>query len=77
LIKFEDKRIKKNFYDFIKSRLEDFKLDLSNLYSITIDSKYDYSKNILLIDIILSIPDIHKPLDANLVQKLMIKLMNL
>ncbi|MGB9200012.1 hypothetical protein [Methanobacterium sp.] len=68
LIKFEDKSINKDFYDFIKGRLDDFKLDLNDPYSITIDSKYDDSKNIILIDIVLSILDTHKPSDAHLVQ---------
>lgn len=68
LIKFEDKGIKKDFYEFIKDWLEDFKLDIIKEYSITIDSECDYSTDILLIEIVLSIPDLHKPLDLDLEQ---------
>ncbi len=68
LIKFEDKVIKKDFYDFIKDRLENFKLEITDKYSITIDSEYDYPGNLLLIDIVLSIPDTHKPLDEDIEQ---------
>jgi hypothetical protein len=68
LIKFEDKGITKDFHDFIKGQLEEFKQDLDNPYTITIDSKYDYNKKILLIDIVLSIHDTHKPLHTHLVQ---------
>lgn len=68
LIRFEDKGINKDCYDFINERLEDFKLNSSNRYSITIDSKYDCSTYILSIQIVLSIPNNHKPLDAELEQ---------
>ena len=67
LIKFEDKGIKKDFYVFIKDRLEDFKLDIIKEYSITINSD-DYSEELLLIEIILSIQDLHKPLNLDLEQ---------
>ena len=62
------KELSKEFYEFIKDRLEDFKLDIINEYSITIDSECDYSTDILLIEIFLSIPDLHKPLDLDLEQ---------
>ncbi len=69
LLKFEDVRINKDFYDFIKDRLDNFKLEINHNYSITtIDSEYDTFRKILLIKIILSIPDIHKPLDEDLEQ---------
>ena len=69
LLRFEDKGITKDFYDFIKDRLDSFKLEINHKYSITtIDSKYDESKKLLLVEFILSIPDIHKPLDVDLEQ---------
>ncbi len=69
LLKFEDIGINKDFYAFIKDRLDNFKLEINHNYSITtIDSEYDKFRKILLIKIILSIPDIHKPLDVDLEQ---------
>jgi hypothetical protein len=69
LLKFEDVGINKDFYDFIKDRLDNFKLEINKNYSITtIDSEYDKSEKILLIKIILSIPDVHIHLDNNLEQ---------
>jgi hypothetical protein len=66
LLKFEDKGINKDFYDYIKKRLEDFKMEDTHGHSITIDSKYDYTTDILLVGIVLSIPDIHKSMDEEL-----------
>lgn len=60
LLKFEDKGINKDCYHHIKERMEDFKLDNKSEYSITMDSEYDYSREVLLIEIILSIPDHNK-----------------
>lgn len=69
LLKFEDKEIKKAFYDFIKYRLDNFKLDVNKECPININSQCDHSKELLLIEIILSIPDlIHKPLDLDMEQ---------
>ena len=69
LFKFEDIGINKDFYVFIKDKLANFKVEINNNYSITvIDSEYDESKKLLLIEFILSIPDIYKPLDKNLEQ---------
>ena len=56
LLKLEDKGIKKDFNDLIKERLEDFKLEDSARYSLTITSDYDCTTDILSIQIILSIP---------------------
>lgn len=69
LFKFEDIGINRDFYVFIKDKLGNFKLEINNNYSITaIDSKYDESKKLLLIEFTLSIPDIYKPLTNNLEQ---------
>jgi hypothetical protein len=69
LLKFEDIGINKDFYAFIKDKLDNFKLEINHKYSITtIDSKYDESKKLLLVGFILSIPDHHKPLDVDLEQ---------
>ena len=68
LLKFEDKKINKDGYYSIKDRVEDFKLDNESEYSITMDSRYDYSREVLLIEIILSIPDRNKPSGVNLEQ---------
>jgi hypothetical protein len=37
-------------------------------YSVTLDSECDYSKELLLIEIVVSIPDLNKPLDVDLEQ---------
>lgn len=66
LLKFEDKGIKKDFYYYIKERLEDFKEEYIHEHSITIDSECNYTTDILLIEIVLSIPDIHKSMDEEL-----------
>jgi hypothetical protein len=68
LLKFSDSGINKEQYTFISERLEDFKLDIDSYYSITLDTKYEESKEILLIRIILSIPDIYKPKDMDIEQ---------
>ena len=69
LLKFEDIGINKDCYAFIKDRLDNFKLEINNNYSITvIDSKYDESEKLLLVEFVLSIPDHHKPLDVDLEQ---------
>ncbi len=68
LLKFEDNGIKKEFYDFIKDHLEDFRLDNIKGYSITIDTECDCTTNMLIIQIVLSIPDIHKSIDMELEQ---------
>lgn len=48
--------------------MEDFKSDITREYSITIDSDCDYLNKLLSIDIVLSIPDIHKPINMDLEQ---------
>ena len=69
LLKFEDIGINKDYYTFIKDKLDNFKLEINHNYSITvIDSKYDESKKLLLIEFILTIPDHHKPTDVDLEQ---------
>lgn len=57
LIKFEDKGINKDQYDFIKDRLQYFKLNINIKYPITLDFECDYSKKILFIQIFLSLSD--------------------
>ena len=59
------KELHKDFYDFIKDRLDNFNLLLDNEYSIIIDSQYDESKDIVSIEIILSISDLLKPKDVH------------
>ena len=68
LLRFIDSGLNKEQYAFISERLEDFKLDINSDYSITLDSKYDESKKLLIIRLILSIPDIYKPKDVDLEQ---------
>jgi hypothetical protein len=68
LLKFEDRGINKEQYSFVKDRLDNFKLILDSEYSITIDSNHDESKNILLIELILSISDLLKHKDIQLEQ---------
>jgi hypothetical protein len=68
LIKFEDKGINNEQYTFVKDRLDNFNLILDSEYSISIDSNYDESKNILSIGLILSISDLLKNRDIQLEQ---------
>ena len=58
LIKFEDRNVNKDFYNFIKDRLKNFHVKINNKYPINIDSECDYFEKVLFIQIILSIPDI-------------------
>lgn len=68
LLIFEDKGINKDLYNFIKDYLKDFNLNIDSEYSFTLDYNCDFSKDILFIEIVLSIPDLHKPLDVDLEQ---------
>lgn len=62
LIKFEDKDINRDFYDFFKDQLKNFHIKINNEYPINIDSECDYFEKLLHIQIILSIPEIPKKL---------------
>jgi hypothetical protein len=68
LLRFNDSGLNKEQYASISERLEDFKLDKDSEYSITLDTKYDESRKILLIRLILSIPDVYKPEDVDVEQ---------
>ena len=68
LLKFEDKGINKDLYNFIIVHLKDFKLNVDSEYSFTLNYSCGFSKDTLLIEIVLSIPDLHKPLDVDLEQ---------
>jgi hypothetical protein len=61
VIKFEDNKIDKKQYTFIKEQLEDYGSNIRAEYTITINLKYDEIKQILFIGLIISIPDIRKP----------------
>ena len=63
LIKFEDRDVNKDFYNFIKDRLKNFQVKINNKYPINIDSECDYFEKVLFIQIILSIPDIPNTLN--------------
>jgi hypothetical protein len=58
LLRFSDSGLNKEQYASISEQLEDFKLEVDSEYSITLDTKYDETKKILLIRLILSIPEI-------------------
>lgn len=58
LIKLEDKSIKKDFYYFIKDQLKNFKIKINSKYSIALNSKCDYSNEVISIQILLSLPDL-------------------
>ena len=68
LLKFEDKGINKDLYNFIIVHLKDFNLNIDSEYSFTLNYNCDFSKDILFIEIVLSIPNLHKPLDVDLEQ---------
>ncbi len=68
LLRFSDIGLNKEQYALISERLEDFKLEEGSKYSITLDTKYDESKKLLLIRLILSIPDIYKPEEMDVEQ---------
>jgi hypothetical protein len=68
LLRFEDNNVNQIQYSFIKDRLDNFNLLLDNEYSAIINSKYDESKDILYIELLLSISDLFKPKDLQLEQ---------
>lgn len=68
LLRFEDKGITKDFYDFIKDRLDNFNLLLDNEYSTIIESQYDESKDMVTIEIILTISYLLKPKNVHVEQ---------
>ena len=68
LLRFRDIGINKEQYYFIIKRLEDSNLNITNEYQTSFDTDYDESKKILLIMLILSIPDTHKPEDVDIEQ---------
>ena len=68
ILRFEDKGITTEQYAFLKDRLNNFSLIIDGEYSITLDTRYDESKKVLFIEIILSISDILKPKDFQLEQ---------
>ena len=68
LLRFRDIGINKEQYYFIIKKLENSNLNITNEYSTSFDTDYDESKKILLIRLILSIPDIHKPEDVDIEQ---------
>ena len=68
LLRFSDTGLNKEKYASISEFLEYFKLNMNSECSLTLDTKYDEYKELLLIRLILSIPDIHKPDDMNLEQ---------
>lgn len=68
LLRFEDMKINREQYVFLKDRLDNFDLIIDSEYSIKIDSTFDEYKKILIIEIILSISDLLKPKDVQLDQ---------
>jgi hypothetical protein len=68
VIKFEDNKIDKKQYTFIKDQLDDYDSNISAEYTTATDLKYDEIKQILLIGLIISIPDIRKPKNIPLEQ---------
>jgi hypothetical protein len=68
LLRFEDTRINTEQYTFLKDRLDNFNLILDSEYSITLNSNYNESKNLLFIELILSISNLLKPKDIQLEQ---------
>jgi hypothetical protein len=63
LLKFEDNQFNKAHCAFIEDRLDQYNLHIDHGYSITYNSQYDESNEILSMGIIISIPDRLKPED--------------
>ncbi len=68
ILRFEDTGITTEQYAFLKDRLGNFSLIIDKEYSITLDTRYDESKKVLFIEIILSLSDILKPKNFQLEQ---------
>jgi len=63
LLKFEANTINKTQYAFIEDRLDNYNLYIDPEYSMTYNSQYDESKEILSMGIIITIPDRLIPID--------------
>jgi hypothetical protein len=57
LLKFEDSGVNNAQCAFIKERLDNYNLYMDREYSMTYDTQYDESEEILLMGIIITIPD--------------------
>lgn len=57
LLDFDDSGVNKSQYDFLEDRLDNYNLYLEREYSMTYDSEYDESNEVLSMGIIISIPD--------------------
>ena len=68
ILRFEDNMITTEQYAFLKDRLDNFSLIIDDEYSIILDTKYDETKKVLFVEIILTILDILKPKDFQLEQ---------
>ena len=63
LVKFEDNEVNKAHCTFIKDRLDNYNLHIDRGYSMTYDSQYVESEELLSMGIIISIPDRFTPTD--------------
>ena len=63
LLKFEDNQVNKAQCAFIEDRLDHYNLHIDHGYSMTYDSQYDESDEILSMGVIITIPDRLKPKD--------------
>jgi hypothetical protein len=68
LLRFQDNNVNQIQYSFIKDRLDNFNLLLDKEYSVIINAKYDVFKDIMYIELLLSISDLFKPKDLQLEQ---------
>jgi hypothetical protein len=68
LIKFEDKKVTKEYYTFIKERFDNYGSNISSKFTLTLNLEYDEIKQILFIGLIISIPDIRNPKNVLLEQ---------
>jgi hypothetical protein len=63
LLKFEDNKVNKAHCAFIEDRLYHYNLHIDHGYSMTYDSQYDESEELLSMGIIITIPDRLTPQD--------------
>ena len=63
LLKFKDNQVNKAHCAFIEDRLDHYNLYIDPKYSMTYDSQYDESNEVLSLGIIITIPDRLKPKD--------------
>jgi hypothetical protein len=63
LIQFEETGVNNEKYNFIKDRLDNYNLYMDTKYSMTYESQYNESEELLFMGIVITIPDRFVPQD--------------